>query len=67
MNLFVIGLKKTRYKIKQVTLKTLVDAELLVKNGKEYTITSIPISKELLQYVEQEKTYHDLLRLTLND
>ncbi|USK68583.1 DUF1819 family protein [Peribacillus asahii] len=59
--------EKTRYKIKQVTLKTLVDAELLVKNGKEYNIISIPISKELQQYVEQQKDYLDLLRFTLND
>ncbi|MFD6441774.1 BrxA family protein, partial [Peribacillus sp. NPDC060186] len=58
--------KQTRYKIKQVTLKTLVEAELLVKNGKEYTITSIPISKQLHQYVEQQKN-HEFLLFTLND
>lgn len=58
--------KQTRYKIKQVTLKTLVEAELLVKNGKEYTITSIPISKELRQNIEQNENV-DLLLFTLND
>lgn len=31
--------EQTKYKLKQVTLKILVDAELLVKNNKEYQIS----------------------------
>lgn len=59
--------EKTRYKIKQVTMNILADAELVVKDGKQYNITSIPISKELKQYLEHNEQYHDLLRFTLND
>ena len=58
---------KTRYKIKQVTLKILTDAELLMKEGKEYKITAIPLSRDLKQYVEQHEQYKDLLLYTLND
>lgn len=59
--------EKTRYKIKQVTMNILADAELVVKDGKQYTITAIPISKELQQYIKQYKQYHDILLFTLND
>jgi len=58
---------KTRYKIKQVTLKILTDAELLVKDGKEYKITAIPLSRDLQQYVQHHEQYKDLLAYTLND
>ncbi|MED0986700.1 DUF1819 family protein [Bacillus paramycoides] len=58
---------QTKYKLKQVTLKILVDGELLVKTGNEYEIKSIPLSKELREYVENNPEYSDLLMLTLND
>ncbi|MBE2917752.1 DUF1819 family protein [Anoxybacillus flavithermus] len=57
---------KTKYKLKQVMLKILVDAELLAKNGDEYEIKPIPLSKELREYVERNESYRDLLLLTLN-
>lgn len=58
---------QTKYKLKQVTLKILVDGELLLKTGNEYEIKSIPLSKELREYVENNSEYRDLLMLTLND
>ncbi|HDX9662741.1 TPA: DUF1819 family protein [Bacillus cereus] len=58
---------QTKYKLKQVTLKILVDGELLVKKGNEYEIKSIPLSKELREYVGNNPEYSDLLILTLND
>ncbi|OKA33832.1 hypothetical protein BJR07_25680 [Bacillus cereus] len=58
---------QTKYKLKQVTLKILVDGELLLKTGNEYEIKSIPLSKELREYVENNSEYSDLLMLTLND
>ncbi|GGE54767.1 DUF1819 family protein [Priestia taiwanensis] len=58
---------QTKAKLKQVTLKILVDGELLVKNGNEYEMKSIPLSKELREYVERNPQYSDLLTLTLND
>jgi hypothetical protein len=59
--------EKTRYKLKQVTLKILTDAELLVKNGKEYDIKPISLSRELMEYAEKIPQYHDLIMITLND
>lgn len=59
--------EKTRYKLKQVTLKILVDAELLVKKGKEYEIKPIPLSKGLREYAEKHAEFNDLVILTLND
>lgn len=58
---------KTKYKLKQVMLKIIVDAELLKKNGNEYEIKSIPLSRELRDYVERNPNYRDLLILTLNE
>jgi len=58
---------KTKYKIKQVTLKILTEAELLKRNDKEFFITPIPISSVLRHYVEGSKEYNDFLSLTLND
>lgn len=58
---------KTKYKIKQVMLKIIVDAELLKKNGNEYEIKSIPLSRELRDYTERNPNYRDLLILTLNE
>ncbi|MFZ7942658.1 MULTISPECIES: DUF1819 family protein [Bacillaceae] len=59
--------EKTRYKLKQVLLKILVDADLLVKNDKEYEIKPISLSKDLRDYVEQHSQSQDLIVLTLND
>lgn len=59
--------EKTRYKIKQVTMNILADAELVEKNGNQYTITPIPLSKDLQQYAKQHEEYNDLLLYTLND
>ncbi|UOY92502.1 DUF1819 family protein [Ectobacillus sp. JY-23] len=59
--------EKTKYKLKQVTLKILMDGELLVKKGNEYEIKPVPLSKELRDYVENNSQYSDLLMLTLND
>lgn len=58
---------KTKYKLKQVMLKIIVDAELLKKNGNEYEIKPIPLSRELRDYVERNPVYRDLLILTLNE
>lgn len=58
---------KTKYKLKQVMLKIIVDAELLKKNGNEYEIKPIPLSRELHDYVERNPNYRDLLILTLNE
>lgn len=58
---------KTKYKLKQVMLKIIVDAELLKKNGNEYEIKPIPLSRELRDYVERNPNYRDLLILTLNE
>lgn len=58
---------KTKYKLKQVMLKIIVDAELLEKNGNEYEIKPIPLSRELRDYVERNPAYRDLLILTLNE
>lgn len=58
---------KTKYKLKQVMLKITVDAELLKKNGNEYEIKPIPLSRELRDYVERNPNYRDLLILTLNE
>lgn len=58
---------KTKYKLKQVMLKIIVDAELLKKNGNEYEIKPIPLSRELRDYVERNPKYRDLLILTLNE
>lgn len=58
---------KTKYKLKQVMLKIIVDAELLKKNGNEYEIKLIPLSRELRDYVERNPNYRDLLILTLNE
>ncbi|WP_231503897.1 DUF1819 family protein [Bacillus sp. UNC437CL72CviS29] len=58
---------QTKYKLKQVTLKILVDGELLLKKANEYEIKSIPLSKELREYVENNPECNDLLILTLND
>lgn len=58
---------KTKYKLKQVMLKITVDAELLKKNGNEYEIKPIPLSRELRDYVERNPKYRDLLILTLNE
>ncbi|WP_369900866.1 DUF1819 family protein [Bacillus manliponensis] len=58
---------QTKAKLKQVTLKILVDGELLVKNGNEYEIKPIPLSKELREYVENNPQHRDLLTFTLND
>ncbi|MED3907429.1 DUF1819 family protein [Geobacillus thermodenitrificans] len=58
---------KTKYKLKQVMLKIIVDAELLKKNGNEYEIKPIPLSRELRDYVERNSAYRDLLILTLNE
>ncbi|WP_284035630.1 DUF1819 family protein [Neobacillus sp. 114] len=59
--------EKTKNKLKQVTLKILVDAELLVKKEKEFEIKPIPLSKELTEYVERHSQYKDMILLTLND
>lgn len=58
---------KTKYKLKQVTLKILVDGELLVRNGNQYEIVQIPLSKKLKEYVKENPIYNDLIILTLND
>lgn len=58
---------KTKYKLKQVMLKIIVDTELLKKNGNEYEIKPIPLSRELRDYVERNPNYRDLLILTLNE
>ncbi|MGX1983226.1 putative inner membrane protein DUF1819 [Thermolongibacillus altinsuensis] len=58
---------KTKYKLKQVMLKIIVDAELLEKNGNEYEIKPIPLSRELRDYIERNSAYRDLLILTLNE
>jgi len=54
--------EQTKYK-----LKILVEAELLVKNGKEYEIKPIPLSKELREFAEKNPLYEDLIMMTLND
>lgn len=59
--------EKTRYKLKQVTLKILMEAELLVKNGKEYEIKPIPLCRDLMEYAEKTPQYRDLIMITLND
>ncbi|MEH7164306.1 DUF1819 family protein [Priestia megaterium] len=58
---------QTKYKLKQVTLKILVDGNLLEKSGEGYEIKPIPLSRELYEYVEKSEQYRDLLLLTLND
>lgn len=59
--------EQTKYKLKQVTLKILVEAELLMKTSKEYEIKPIFLSKELRQFVEKNPQYKDLIIMTLND
>jgi hypothetical protein len=58
---------QTKYKLKQVTLKILQDASLLVKSDKEYEIKPIPLSRELGEYIEQSTEHSELIIMTLND
>ena len=58
---------QTKYKLKQVMLKLLIEVELLERNEAGYLIKPLPLSRELSEYMELNQQYQDLLTYTLND
>ncbi|WKU21127.1 DUF1819 family protein [Priestia megaterium] len=59
--------EQTKYKLKQVMIKLLIEAELLERNEDGYLIKPLPLSRELSEYIELNQQYQDLLAYTLND
>ncbi|CAI8826359.1 putative inner membrane protein [Priestia megaterium] len=58
---------QTKYKLKQVMLKILIEAEILERNEAGYFIKPLSLSRELSEYIELHQEYKDLLVYTLNN
>lgn len=58
---------QTNYSMKQKTLKILSEAELLKRTEEGFLIKPIPLSSMLREYIKNNKEYHDMITLTLNN